>query len=383
MPPGAADFDSHTALLGGLSKRKFMRRHWQRLPLLVSRAFDSSVAKLADRQLLSALAARAGVESRLVERRRNGWRVRYGPLTRSCYPAAGTHPWTLLVSGFNLHAGAAQTLLERFSFLSWPRTDDVMASYAVPGGGVGPHVDSYDVFLIQGAGRRRWRISSPREYALVPGVPLKLIANFHSEHEYVLEAGDMLYLPPGWGHEGTALEPCVTFSVGFRAPQASELAASFLDWLQERGLPEDTYRDLNAAPSSRPGRIPRLMLDFTQARLAQLRWTSADVERFLGEYLSAPKPSIVFQAPARKISKAVFDRRLARALVRLSAKSLLLYRAQACYLNGERVVVPRTARQALRRLADAREQRGAELLRCGAARLMHEWYGLGYIQLRS
>ena len=383
MPTPLADFDRGSALLGGLSRRRFLRNHWQKLPLIVRRAFEPSLARLANRRFMSSLAMRPDVESRLIERRRSGWHVRHGPIGPAAYPAAGKHPWTLLVSGFNLHVPAAQTLLEQFSFLSWARTDDVMASFAVAGGGVGPHFDSYDVFLIQGAGRRRWRVSGPREYSLVPGAPLKLIADFRHDHEYVLEPGDMLYLPPGWGHEGTAIDPCVTFSVGFRAPQASELAASFLDWLHERGVPESSYRDESAAPSSAPGRIPLPMLEFARSAFDNLRWSAADVEQFLGEFLSTPKPSVVYEAPARIPSVEQFGRKLARARLVLCAKSVLLYRGQSFFMNGERVIVPRAARQALRAFADAREQDGAALLRCGAIRLMHEWYELGYIQLRS
>src|SRR5262249_39683694 len=151
--------------------------------------------------------------------------------------------WTLLVNGVNHHAAAAERLLRRFAFLSQARLDDVMVSYAAPGGGVGPHVDSYDVFLVQGAGRRLSRIEPPREFPLVEGAPLKLIEGFAPEDEYLLEPGDLLYLPPGWGHDGIALDECFTCSVGFRAPRGAELGAAFLDYLHERGMPDAQYRD--------------------------------------------------------------------------------------------------------------------------------------------
>ena len=195
------------ALLGGLSAQAFLRRHWQKRPLLVRRAlpgFRGAIGKSA----LFALATRDDIESRLVERRKDRtgrgggrWSLTQGPLKKSDLAKAGTRNWTLLVNGVNCHNEAAERLLRRFSFIPQARLDDVMVSYAAPGGGVGPHVDSYDVFLVQGAGRRRWRLAPPRRkgrpFPLVPDAPLKLIAGFKPEQEVVLEPGDLLYLPPG------------------------------------------------------------------------------------------------------------------------------------------------------------------------------------------
>lgn len=379
MPGASADSDS--SLLGGLSKRVFLRRHWQKRPLLVRQAFDRSIVRLLDKRRLMSLAGRDDVEARLVERRGAVWRVRHGPIARARFPSPQRRHWTLLVNGVNLHVEAAQLLLQRFAFLSWARIDDLMASFAAPGGGVGPHFDSYDVFLVQGAGRRSWRVASPRNYSLVESAPLKLIDDFQPEDEYLLEPGDMLYLPPGWGHEGTALEACLTYSVGFRAPRAAELAAAFLDWLHDRRLPEADYRDARAKPVTQPGRIPERMLEFARAACSRLAWSSRDIECFLGEHLSSPKPSVAFERPPRPISRAAFCRRLAGAGVALDPKTLLLYRGAAHYLNGERILAPRAARTALQKLADARRFEGAALARCGAAGLMHEWYLLGYINL--
>lgn len=183
-------------MLGGLTPRIFLRRHWQKRPLFVRGAF-SPAAPIVDVAKLLALAARDDVESRIVERHGRRWETQHGPFPRA---RPGPRDWTLLVSGVNLESRAADRLLRRFAFIPHARLDDLMVSYAAPGGGVGPHVDSYDVFLVQGPGRRRWTL---------PGV------------SYLCEPGDLLYLPPGVKHHGVALEACFTYSVGFRAPRSA------------------------------------------------------------------------------------------------------------------------------------------------------------------
>ena len=195
--------------LGGLPARIFLHRHWQKRPLLVRGALPGW--RVLTKRALFALSGRDDVESRLVERLGERWSVTHGPIVRSRLARARLRGWTLLVQGVNLHLPAADRLLRRFDFLPQARLDDVMVSYAAPGGGVGPHCDSYDVFLLQGPGRRIWRFSRPKDYSLVPGAPLKLIKDFDAEEELLVEPGDLLYLPPGWGHEGIVLDPCITY----------------------------------------------------------------------------------------------------------------------------------------------------------------------------
>jgi 50S ribosomal protein L16 3-hydroxylase len=367
------------APLGGLSPRAFLRRYWQKRPLLVRRALPAA-RKLMSRRELLALAARDDVESRLVERRLGRWRVTHGPLAR--LPRGG-RDWTVLVNGVNLHCDAAERLLRRFSFIPQARLDDVMASYAAPGGGGGPHFDSYDVFLVQGAGRRVWRLSRRRGFATVPDAPLRLIAGFRAEEEYLLEPGDLLYLPPGWGHDGVALEPCFTYSVGFRAPQGAELGAAFLDYLHERGLPDARYRDPGLAPARRAARIGRELVDFAQAQLGRIRWRRGDIERFMGEYLSAPKPQVVFAPPRKPLARAAFARRLARRDAVLDARTQLLYRGARLFLNGEALSPRPDARRALCELADRRRIAGRTLARRATRDLVYEWYLRGTLRLEA
>lgn len=350
-------------LLGGLSAKDFLRRHWQKKPLLVRGALPN-FRGVASREQLLRLAARPDVESRLIRRAGARWSVRQGPHPR----VALQRNATLLVQGVNLHLAAADRLLRRFAFLPRARLDDVMVSWAAPGGGVGPHCDSYDVFLVQGRGRRVWRLQRPRRWRLVEGAPLKLIAGFAPDEELLAEPGDLLYLPPGWGHDGVALEECFTCSVGLRAPQGEELAAAFLDYLHERGLPRAAYRDPGLRPAARSAEIPRAMLAHAAATLSRIRWSRGDVAEFLGRYLSSPKPQVVFASPARPLPRAAFRR---RAAVALDRRSQMLTLGPRVFLNGERV--PGTS--ALRALAERRRA----LVPAAQADLFYEWYLAGYL----
>jgi 50S ribosomal protein L16 3-hydroxylase len=326
-------------LLGGLTPREFLRRYWQRRPLFV-RAALPDFAGIVDERTLAALAARDDVESRIVERRGKRRETVHGPFARKKAKPSG---WTLLVNGVNLHVAAADALLQRFNFVPQARLDDVMVSYATPGGGVGPHVDNYDVFLLQGPGRRAWRVEDKR---------------------LVARPGDLLYLPPKLEHDGVALDACFTYSIGFRAPRGAELGSAFLDWLHERGLPEAAYRDPALAPTTRPARIPAGMLEFAARVLARIRWSRADVVDFVGRYLSAPKPQVVFHATATRGPR-----------VRLDARSQLLYFGERFFMNGDslRVRQPRL----LRELADRRESDRARLAPLRA--LIAEWRQAGYV----
>ena len=362
------------APLGGLSPQVFLRRYWQKRPLLVRRALPGFRGVIGKRALF-ALAARDEVESRLVERRGQHWTVMHGPLKKSNLRKAGARNWSLLVNGVNHHSAAAEALLRRFGFIPQARIDDLMVSYAAPGGGVGPHFDSYDVFLLQGAGRRVWRLARARRFELVPEAPLKLIAGFRAEDELLLEPGDLLYLPPGWGHDGVALDPCFTCSIGFRAPRGAELAAAFLDYLHERGLPDAAYRDPGLRPTARPAQIGRDMVDFARRQMARIRWSRDDVADFLGRYLSTPKPSVVFRGSTGKAPE------LSRCEAILDAKTQLLYLGARFFINGESLRPPGSQRRALGALADRRRAPGRALARAGLGQLILQWHRCGYLSL--
>ncbi len=367
--------------LGGLSPQAFLRNYWQKLPLLVRQAIPGFAGTLGKRALFS-LAACDEAEARLIERRPR-WRVTPGPLEPAVLSRLPARDWTLLVNGVNLHSAGADELLKRFAFISWARLDDVMVSYAADRGGVGPHVDSYDVFLLQGPGRRRWRLMppAPRPFKLIAGAPLKLIEGFRPTEEMILEAGDMLYVPPGWGHEGTALGACQTYSIGFRAPGGMELSAAFLDFLHERGFADQAYRDPGRKPARGAARIDAHLLEHAARVVGRIRWNRADIATFFGRHLSEPKQHVVFRAPAGPRGRAAFLRSLGASQVRLDPRTRMLTHGSRLFINGSEFAMPARARKALQELADHREAAGAGLAQAAAGELIFDWYRQGFLSL--
>ncbi|HWD16352.1 MAG TPA: cupin domain-containing protein, partial [Casimicrobiaceae bacterium] len=337
-------------LLGGRSVAAFLREQWHAQALLVTAAMPRFEGPVT-RERLFALAGRDDVASRIVQRARGRYALYEGPFSRARLRAMPARDWTLLVQGVNLHDEAADRLLRRFAFIPYARLDDLMASYAAPGGGVGPHYDSYDVFLLQAYGRRRWRYGRQRDLALRPDAPVKLLARFSPEHEATLAPGDMLYLPPDYAHDGVAVDECVTYSIGFRAPTYQALAEAFLDHLRDTVHVDGRYADRHLRPTKRPARIDATMQRKVARALAAIRWDADDVARFLGRHLTEPKPDVVF-TPRPAPSRARFAQRIGRAGVRLDPRVHLLYDAVRYYLNGDDAPLPTVDREALQSLAD-------------------------------
>ena len=361
-------------LLGGLAPRAFMRRHWQKRPLVVRGALPD-VAPPVSRGELFALAARDDVESRLVERRGKAWSLRHGPFARRALPGLKQRDWTLLVQGVDLHVEAAHALLSRFRFVPDARLDDVMVSYAADGGGVGPHVDSYDVFLLQVQGRRRWRIAPPGDAALVPDAPLKILARFEPDEEWVLEPGDMLYLPPRWAHDGIADGECMTCSIGFRAPAKDEVQREVLQRLLDAAEPAASpvlYRDASHGATDTPGRIPRALQAFGADAVARFVDDPKGLARALGEWLSEPKPRVAFDA-----GTALRD----SAGLALDRRTKMLYDDEHVYVNGESYRASGADASLMRRLADERRLAVHDWRRAsrGARGLLAEWADAGWL----
>ena len=341
------------APLGSLSVDEFMRRHWQRRPLLIRQAIPGFAPPLDPRQLVD-LAADDDVESRLVTRRGERWRLEHGPFEPEKIPALTRRNWTLLVQGVDLHVDAAHALLARFRFVPDARLDDLMISLAGDGGGVGPHLDSYDVFLLQAWGRRRWRIGPVRQPRLVEGLPLKILEGFEPQEEWVLEPGDMLYLPPGWGHDGIAQGPCMTCSIGFRAPSRHEFLAAFLaEAADAPGGPDPRFGDRGRPSGGRPARLPEDMRDTLSGWAKQWCPDAGGVDRFVGRFLTEPKASVWFES-RKPVPVATFARRVRRQGVRLDRRTRMLWRNNTIYINGESLEVDRETRNVFRELADRR-----------------------------
>jgi 50S ribosomal protein L16 3-hydroxylase len=380
LPAPCALAHADGTVLGDVSVRSFLRRFWQRDALVVRRAIPGFTGIFRPGDLF-AVARRDDVESRLVIRDGRRWVLRHGPFRRADFACLPERNWTLLVQGVNLVSGDGDALLRRFAFLPYARLDDLMVSYAAPGGGVGPHVDSYDVFLLQGSGRRRWRFGRQRNLALKPRLPLKILERFVPERTEILAPGDMLYLPPQHAHDGVALDACTTYSIGFRAPTATELAGAFLDFLRDEIDVPGRYADPGLAPSAHAGEIGAPMRRRFERLLAGVRWSRADVARFLGSWLSEPKPLVVFETPGAPLSRARFAALAGKRGLRLDLRTQLLYDETHLFINGTPVPYPPAGASALRSLADFRA-----LAPSAAARLPHEaasilyiWYRDGYL----
>jgi 50S ribosomal protein L16 3-hydroxylase len=365
-------------LLGKLSAEQFLRRHWQKKPLLVRNAFVRPALTLLPADLF-ALATRDDVQSRIVMQTRGSWQVRHGPFRKSEWARLPKAGWTLLVQGIEQVLPEAAQLLQAFSFIPHSRMDDLMASYAPSGGGVGPHFDSYDVFLIQGEGKRQWKISTQRDLDLVDDAPLRLLKRFRAQQEWTLDTGDMLYLPPRFAHDGVALTPSVTLSVGFRAPSAQEINARFLDFLQDRLQLEGMYADPDLRTQIHPAQISRSSLRKISQLLKAARWNAEDVAKFAGSYLTEPKPEAVFAPPASALTRSTFATVVRTNGLRLDLKSRMLFHGGNVYINGELHRPKRIALPVLVQLADQRVI-GSCRLGSAAARLLYEWYLCGYVQ---
>lgn len=369
------DLDPSLPLLGGLSASRFMQRHWQRRPLLVRQALPG-IGPPLPRSELFALAARDDVESRLVRRQGEAWTLRRGPLPRRALPALSSPGWTLLVQGLDLHVAAAHELLKRFRFVPDARLDDLMLSYASDGGGVGPHLDSYDVFLIQVHGRRRWRIGRARDRSFVEGLPLKILRRFEPEHAWLLEPGDMLYLPPHWAHDGVAEGECMTASVGFRAPGPAELARELLARLAEGIEPaahERRYADAGQPATATPGAVPAALQAFAADALQRVWRDPQALARALGEWLTEPKANVWFDAGPRRPDRA-------RGMV-LDRRTRMMYDARHVFINGESFRAGGLDAKLLRRLADRRRLAADEGARFSAeARFaLQDWLRAGWL----
>ncbi len=372
--------DDRTPLLGDRTPRAFLAGYWQRRALLVRAALPAFTG-LHTRRDLCALAARDDVESRLIVRDGARYTLAQGPFRRSDFRSLPARGWTLLVQGVNLHDDRADALLRRFAFVPYARLDDVMVSYAVPGGGVGPHFDSYDVFLLQGFGRRRWRYGRQRDLALRPQLPVKILQRFTPRHDAIVEPGDLLYLPPAYAHDGVAIDECTTYSIGFRAAADVEIAQAFLDHLRDRVEIPGRYADPGIAPAAQPARIPAGLQAHATAVLARIRFDRAFVARFLGSLLSEPKPHVYFEPPAAPLAPRAFAAAIRRQGIRLDRRTQWLYDDEALYVNGEARAWPRADRVLIACLADARTLAPEQAAKLGAPTiaLLYADYRHGYL----
>jgi len=375
--------DKPLQLLNSLTPSQFLQEYWQKKPLLIKSAI-SDFKGLLNPNELAGLACEDDVQSRIIQHKNKKWSVKNGPFDETYFAKLPEKDWTLLVQSVNHHLPEAEELLSQFNFIPYTRLDDLMVSYAPSGGGVGAHFDSYDVFLLQGTGKRRWKISSQNDLSLIDGIPLKILKSFEAEQEWVLEAGDMLYLPPQIAHWGIAeTNDCMTYSIGFRAPKTQELIHEFLNYLQDNTQEAGLYEDADLRLQKHPAEISKSMIDKVAQSLQKIIWDKSNVADFLGKYLTEPKPDVIFK-PSRKTSLDEFIKKIAKKPLRLDLKSQLLFYQNNFYLNGEVITVPAHLIDCLHNLADHRKLDATNLsidVQKSLASMLYQAYLAGFLDI--
>jgi 50S ribosomal protein L16 3-hydroxylase len=307
--------------------KAFFAHSWQKKPQLFRQAIPG-FSPLLSAQALIELADDDAVESRLIKRSSTRWQLEHGPFEPEQIPSLKKKNWTLLVQGVDLHLDAAHELLKQFRFIPDARLDDLMISLASDGGGVGPHFDSYDVFLLQAWGRREWRIGPLKDLSLRKDAPVKLLEHFEPSDSFVLEPGDMLYVPPNWGHDGIAQGPCMTYSIGFRAPSRSEFLQAFFndcsDRVDDSSSGKEFYTDASLKQEPNPASIPAKLSQTLEKWARAAAPSGRDIQSFIGRYLSEPKDSVWFESPKRPLSKEKFELKAQGEGIRLHRASRLL-----------------------------------------------------------
>ncbi len=380
------DVNHPLQLLGGLSPAQFMKRYWQKKPLLIKNAVPGFVPSVSRDELFD-MAGDEGVESRLVAKDSKGaWTMKPGPFDRKSLPTPSKKAWSLLVQGVDSHHDDVRWVLEQFRFVPDARLDDLMISYASDGGGVGPHFDSYDVFLLQAHGTRVWNIGKQKDLTLVEGAPLKILRDFKPEEGFVLEPGDMLYLPPRYAHDGVARGECMTWSIGFRAPDADGLAREIL--LRMADEPEDDavavlYKDSDQPATASPADIPVRLQNFARQGLTALLSQPLALERALGEIMTEPKPNVWFEELDEANEEGEDTDTLPKnAAVRLDRRTRMMYDANHVFINGESYLASGKDATLMRKLADDRSLDAKEISKAseGARALMANWREAGWLK---
>lgn len=374
------DITQALPLLGGISPEQFMTQYWQKKPLLVRQAMPGFKALLSRAELVE-LAADEDAQTRLVIQDTSqspSWQLKHGPFQRKALPPFKQAGWTMLVQGVDLHDESVHALMNQFRFVPDARLDDVMISYATDGGGVGPHIDSYDVFLLQAQGRRLWRIGRQKRPVLQDGVPLRILTNFVPEQEFVVEPGDLLYLPPGYAHDGIAQDECMTYSIGFRIPKKAELARELLQRLAEDAedeLGEVLYRDADQSAVEQPAEIPAAMLAFAQKAVADAMQDPHALARGLGEYMTEPKPTVWFEALASD------EVSLGSCALQLDRRTRMMFDDHHIFINGESFNAAGRDATLMRSLANQRQLGASDVkkLSSQAKELVAAWAVAGWL----
>lgn len=360
-----------STVLGDRSPAEFLDTYWQERPLVVREALPEFHSPLSPEEL-AGLACEEGVESRLLleEGGDHPWELRHGPFAHEDFLDLPETHWTLLVQEVDRLIPEAGALLDHFRFLPDWRLDDIMVSYAPTHGTVGPHIDNYDVFLLQGAGRRRWQIGAEpvEDEEIVPDLDVRILADFEPDDEFVLGPGDLLYLPPRAAHYGVATDDeCMTYSVGFRAPRHQDLVANFLQQAVETLDPDARYSDPDLEPVDHPGELHEAAREKVRTLLRNLVRDDAAIDRWLGRFLTRPNRDREAVPPEPPVSDSELvealraDRNLRRGPVARLAFIEHDDGSATLFMNGESMSLDSDLAYGARRVT-GREQIPAETL---------------------
>jgi len=348
--------DRKNHILGKISNDVFLKKYWQKKPLLIRDAIKNFKSPITEKDLFR-IAQNENAISRLIEFKRGIWQVKYGPFKKLDLPKKINTPWTILVQNMNHHLPFAESFLNLFKFIPYARLDDLMVSFATKKGSVGPHFDSYDVFLFQAKGEREWKISEQKKFSLDKKSAIKIITNFKVKNTWVLKPGDLLYLPPNVGHWGVSQsDDCLTYSIGFRAPGTFEIQSKFLDFIQDNLITNknDLYRDPNLNLQKNPAEINSNMIKKIQRIVNQLRWNTNSINNFIGQLLTEPIEGAVFQT-SKSMTVEVFIKDLVKKPLKLNPKTRMLFIKNNFYINGELIEADKKSIMYLKQLANDRE----------------------------
>jgi 50S ribosomal protein L16 3-hydroxylase len=346
------------SFFGAVSTDEFLTSYWKKKPLMVRGAWPGFTSPLSVTQLF-ALAERDDAECRLILERGGAypWEALFGPFDAGELEALPATHWTLLIQELDRLVPETARLLDALPFLPNWRFDDVMVSYAVDKGGVGAHIDEYDVFLLQGLGRRKWSIDSTpvEEEALIPDLDVRMLANFRPTEAWILQPGDMLYLPPRIAHHGVAEGPCMTYSIGCRAPSEADILSAFLQDRLETAS-EVPFSDAGTDEGKTPGSVHESVKQFARATLHAALGSDLELNRWLGRYLSRSSRGYLPEEPENAMTREGLILRLRKGdRLRTMAVSQLLYDILsdgrvAVYAGGEEYLLDAGLERAVEQL---------------------------------
>lgn len=347
----------HQISLGSLTPTKFLAEYWQKKPLLIRQAIPNFVSPLSPDEL-AGLACETQVESRLIMERGGAkpWQVRHGPLTEADFANLPASHWTLLVQEVDRHVPEIADIIDKFNFVPSWRIDDLMISYAVPQGSVGPHTDSYDVFLLQAYGMRKWQISSQTS-ELLPDLDLKILREFTPEQEWILHPGDVLYLPPGVAHYGIALDDCMTFSIGFLAPSHTDMIHDYVACALQQFNENTRYTDPDLQLQTDFGEISALTLEKVKHIIRSLPTDDTQIQHWFGRYVTQTRSGVSPEPAETEYTAKTWQAELKHYPLRRAARMAFIRNENSVtlFVEGQAIQIPKSSSQIVNLLTQQRD----------------------------